>query len=78
MLQYEVKKKIDLPGGGTVTVTVKSSEPIHERDYLILRPQTATEMSHCLVSIANALRAPDTPEIALAPVGISSSTTEPR
>lgn len=65
MLPYEVSKTVDLPGGGSVTVTVQSAEPIDEREYLILRPQAATEMSHCLVSMANALRSPDTPEIEL-------------
>lgn len=66
-MHYQVKKAIDLPGGGTVTVTVSSPEPINERDYMILRPQTATEMSNCLVSLANALRMPGTAEITLAP-----------
>jgi hypothetical protein len=66
MLRYEVKKKVDLPGGGAVTVTVQSSDPIDEREFLILQPQAAAEMSSCLVSMANALRSPDTPEIKLA------------
>jgi hypothetical protein len=65
MFQYETKKQMTLPGGGKVTVTVKSPTPIDERDYLILKPQAATEMSSCLVEIANALRAPNTPEIKL-------------
>ena len=67
MLPYQVKRKVDLPGGGAVTVTVQSSDPIDERDYPILQPQAATEMSYCLVSMANAVRPPETPEIELAP-----------
>jgi hypothetical protein len=67
MLSYETKRRVELPGGGTVTVTVQSSDPIDEREYLILQPQAATEMSYCLVSMANALRSPDSPEIELAP-----------
>jgi hypothetical protein len=65
MLSYEVSKKVDFPGGGTVTVTIKSSGPINEKDYLVLQPQAATEMSYCLASIANALRPPGTLEVRL-------------
>jgi hypothetical protein len=64
-LSYEVSRKVNLPGGGTVTVTIKSSEPIDEKVYLILQPQAAIEMSNCLASMANALRPPDTPEVRL-------------
>jgi hypothetical protein len=67
MLSYEVKRKVNLPGGGTVTVTVQASDPIDEREYLILQPQAATEMSYCLLSMANALRSPNSPEIDLTP-----------
>jgi len=67
MLPYEVKRKVDLPGGGSVTVTVQSSDPINERQYMILQPKAATEMSRCLVSMANALRPPDSAEIELSP-----------
>jgi hypothetical protein len=74
MLPFEVKRKIDLPGGGTVTVTVQSSDPIDEREYLILRSQPATEMSYCLVSMANALRPPDSPEIELTPRAVRAET----
>jgi hypothetical protein len=72
-----VKRKVDLPGGGTATVTVQSSDPIDERDYLILRPQAATEMSYCLVSMANTLRPPDSPEIELTPRAASAADRTP-
>ncbi|HWF09932.1 MAG TPA: hypothetical protein VG297_15800 [Bryobacteraceae bacterium] len=65
MFQYEARKKIEFPGGGGITVTVKSHKPIDEDEYLILKPQAAAEISSCLVTIANALRTPDTPEITL-------------
>lgn len=64
-LPYKVSRKTDLAGGGSVTVTVASSAPIDEADYMILRPDAATEVGRCLVSMANALRPPDTPEVKL-------------
>lgn len=64
-LAHEVKRQIEFPAGGTVTVTVRSSDPIDEKDYLILQPQAAIEMSYCLANMANALRPPDCPEVLL-------------
>jgi hypothetical protein len=76
MLPYEAKRKVDLPGGGTVTVTVRSSDPIDEREYIILQPQAASEMSNCLVSMANALRPLDSPKIELVPRADYARTKE--
>jgi hypothetical protein len=67
ILQYQLSKKVDIGGGATVTVTVTSSEPIDERDHFIFQPEAATEMSHCLVSMANALRPAGSSRIDLAP-----------
>jgi hypothetical protein len=62
--EYEVVRKVDLPGGGAMTVTVSSPSPIDEADYLILRDDTAIAMGECLVDLANAMRPPDSPAIA--------------
>lgn len=64
--EFQIKKKIDLPGGGSITVTVSSPSPIKEEDYLILKPQAAQNMAECLVSMANAMRPPDSKEISIA------------
>lgn len=53
-MKYEVKRKIDLPQGGSVTVTVRSDELIREEDFLILRPQAAVEAASCLMNLAEA------------------------
>ena len=55
-MRYEAKRKIDLPQGGSVTVTVTSDSPISEDDFMILRPQAAIEMARCLTDLAEALR----------------------
>jgi hypothetical protein len=77
MFHFEVSKKVGLPGGGTVTVTIQSSGPINESDYLILQPQAATEMSYCLASMANALKPPESPEIVLGHRGDCGTIREP-
>ena len=61
MMSYELKRKIDLAGDGSITVTVSSSSPIDEADYMVLRPDVAREMAQYLTSLANALRPLDTP-----------------
>jgi hypothetical protein len=58
-VKHEVKRKIDLPGGGSVTVTVQADEPIREEDFMVLRPQAAIEMAECLKDLASALRPKD-------------------
>jgi hypothetical protein len=58
-LPYSISQKTDLPGGGSITVTVASGVPIVEADYIILRPGAAAELAECLSGLANALHPPD-------------------
>jgi hypothetical protein len=60
---YKAQKKIELDGDGSITVTVSSSSPIDEADYMILRPDAAKNMAECLTDFANAMRPPGSPKI---------------
>lgn len=62
MADETIKRVVKMPQGGTVTVTVTSTEPIREEDFLILRPQAAIEMAHCLMDLGNALAPSEKPE----------------
>ena len=55
-MKHVVKRKIDLPQGGSVTVTVSSDAPISEDDFMILRPQAAVQMANCLIDLGEALK----------------------
>jgi hypothetical protein len=54
--KYEIKRKIEMPNGGSITVTVSQPDPINEADYLILKPQAAIEMANCLMDLAKAFK----------------------
>jgi hypothetical protein len=56
--EYEIKKTVDLPTGGSITVTVSSPEPIQEKDFPILQAGAAIQMGASLISLANTLRPP--------------------
>ena len=60
-MKYKLSKTVAFPGGGSLTVTIRSSSPINEQDYLILRPDTARATAETLASIANARYALPTP-----------------
>lgn len=53
---HEVKKTFKLQAGGSVTVTVRSSAPIDESDFMILRESAAVNMAECLMDLGEALK----------------------
>ena len=55
-MKFETKRKIDMPQGGTVTVTVRSDNPINEQDYRILQPQAALALADWALGFAEALK----------------------
>lgn len=61
----ELTRKIDLPGGGRLKISIVSPDPIRAEDYLILRPDAAVALTECLTDLANAFRPPDSPEFSL-------------
>ncbi len=52
----EIKRHFDLPTGGSVTVTVRSPEPINEEDYFLLREAGAVGMAECLMNVAETMK----------------------
>lgn len=61
--KHKVTKTLELPDGSSVTVTITSSDPIDEADYLMLRPTAMQEMADTLTSLGNAMRPLGTPEL---------------
>jgi hypothetical protein len=64
-MKYRAERKVELPGGGRITVAIEAEAPIDEEAYMILRPDVASAMAEHLVDLANALRPPDSPEVKL-------------
>jgi hypothetical protein len=58
---FEIKRKIALPNGGSITVTVRQPEPINESEFRILNPQNATAMADWMMDFAETLK-PGPPE----------------
>lgn len=64
--EYNEEQKVDLPGGGSITVTVSSPDPIDREAFLMLKsPAAAMEMGRCLADLGNAMRPLGSAEITL-------------
>lgn len=53
---FEIKRKIALPNGGCMTVTVSQPEPIDESEFRILNPQNATAMANWMMDFAETVK----------------------